>query len=92
MQISYITVGLRISEIAFAAGFQSLSQFNRVFKRFSREIADAISVLPSVWFAGIGRIPIASAKKPEKMRSNYFLFLRILAIRVAFEANSMDPR
>ena len=27
--------GLRISDIAFAAGFQSLSQFNRVFKRFS---------------------------------------------------------
>jgi AraC-like DNA-binding protein len=27
---------LQISEIAFAAGFQSLSQFNRVFKRFSR--------------------------------------------------------
>ena len=26
---------LRISEIAFAAGFQSLSQFNRVFRRFS---------------------------------------------------------
>ena len=26
---------LRISEIAFAAGFQSLSQFSRVFKRFS---------------------------------------------------------
>jgi AraC-like DNA-binding protein len=26
---------LRISEVAFAAGFQSLSQFNRVFKRFS---------------------------------------------------------
>jgi AraC-like DNA-binding protein len=25
----------RISEIAFAAGFQSLSQFNRVFKTFS---------------------------------------------------------
>ena len=28
---------LGISEIAFAAGFQSLSQFNRVFKRFSRK-------------------------------------------------------
>jgi AraC-like DNA-binding protein len=28
---------LRISEIAFAAGFQSLSQFNRVFKTFSGE-------------------------------------------------------
>ena len=26
---------MRISEIAFAAGFQSLSQFNRVFKSFS---------------------------------------------------------
>jgi AraC-like DNA-binding protein len=26
---------LRISEIAFAAGFQSLSQFNRVFKKFA---------------------------------------------------------
>ena len=26
---------LRISEIAFAAGFQSLSQFNRIFKKFS---------------------------------------------------------
>ena len=27
---------LRVSEIAFAAGFQSLSQFNRVFKKLSR--------------------------------------------------------
>ena len=27
--------GLRISEIAFAVGFQSLSQFNRVFKKLS---------------------------------------------------------
>ena len=26
---------LRVSEIAFAVGFQSLSQFNRVFKRLS---------------------------------------------------------
>jgi len=28
---------LRISEIAFAVGFQSLSQFNRVFKKFTRK-------------------------------------------------------
>jgi AraC-like DNA-binding protein len=28
-------VDLRVSEIAFAVGFQSLSQFNRVFKNFS---------------------------------------------------------
>ena len=26
---------LRISEVAFAVGFQSLSQFNRIFKKFS---------------------------------------------------------
>jgi AraC-like DNA-binding protein len=30
-------VDLRISEIAFAVGFQSLSQFNRVFKKLSRK-------------------------------------------------------
>ena len=28
-------IDLRVSEIAFTAGFQSLSQFNRVFKKFS---------------------------------------------------------
>jgi transcriptional regulator GlxA family with amidase domain len=28
---------LRVSEIAFAVGFQSLSQFNRVFKRLARK-------------------------------------------------------
>ena len=51
------------------------------------------TVLPSVWIAGIGRIPkVAARKKPEKMRSQCFLFLRILAIRVGFETNSMDPR
>lgn len=30
------TSNRRVSEIAFAVGFQSLSQFNRVFKRFSK--------------------------------------------------------
>jgi AraC-like DNA-binding protein len=28
---------LRVSEIAFAVGFQSLSQFNRVFKKLTRQ-------------------------------------------------------
>ena len=28
---------LRVSEIAFAVGFQSLSQFNRIFKKFTRK-------------------------------------------------------
>jgi AraC-like DNA-binding protein len=32
---------LRISEIAFAVGFQSLSQFNRVFKRLSEKSPSA---------------------------------------------------
>ena len=31
------TSNLRISEIAFAVGFQSLSQFNRVFKKLTRK-------------------------------------------------------
>ena len=57
---------LRISEIAFAVGFQSLSQFNRVFKRFSREIADAVPCCASVWIADIGRIPIAPREKTRK--------------------------
>jgi len=30
-------IDLRISEIAFAVGFQSLSQFNRAFKKLSRK-------------------------------------------------------
>src|SRR5262249_41570078 len=34
----------------------------------------------------------ADRKTPEKMRSHNFLFLHILAIRVGFERNSMDPR
>jgi AraC-like DNA-binding protein len=32
---SLLNSNLRISEIAFAVGFQSLSQFNRVFKKLS---------------------------------------------------------
>ena len=45
---------LRISDIAFAAGFQSLSQFNRVFKKSAGNRRHN-SVLPSAWFVGIGR-------------------------------------
>ena len=43
---------IRISEIAFAVGFQSLSQFNRVFKKFSgkspTQYREAESVTSSV--------------------------------------------
>jgi two-component system, response regulator YesN len=43
---------VRISEIAFAVGFQSLSQFNRVFKKFSgkspTQYREAESVGPSM--------------------------------------------
>ena len=35
---------LRISEIAFAVGFQSLSQFNRVFKKFSGNLRPNIAL------------------------------------------------
>jgi AraC-like DNA-binding protein len=37
----------RISEIAFAAGFQSLSQFNRVFKKLSGKSPSAFRAIHS---------------------------------------------
>ena len=37
----------RISEIAFAVGFQSLSQFNRVFKKFSGKSPSAYRAIHS---------------------------------------------
>jgi AraC-like DNA-binding protein len=39
---------LRVSEIAFAVGFQSLSQFNRVFKKFSEKS-------PTDYRTGVGK-------------------------------------
>ena len=38
---------LRISEIAFAVGFQSLSQFNRIFKKFSGKSPSAYRAIDS---------------------------------------------
>ena len=46
---------LRVSEIAFAAGFQSLSQFNRVFKGFSGNS-------PTQYRAGVIRAPVERPK------------------------------
>ena len=57
---------LRISEIAFAVGFQSLSQFNRVFKKFSGKS-------PTEYRAakGIGRRhQEKSGRRSEKIRKN----------------------
>jgi AraC-like DNA-binding protein len=61
---------LRISEIAFAAGFQSLSQFNRVFKSFSGKT-------PTEYRSAWQKVPVVSVKSlrfrkkiPEKMRSH----------------------
>lgn len=38
---------LRVSEIAFASGFRSLSQFNRVFKKFSGKSPTEYRIAPS---------------------------------------------
>ena len=46
----------RISEIAFAAGFQSLSQFNRVFKKLSGKS-------PTAYRAGHSRQPKRSQQR-----------------------------
>jgi AraC-like DNA-binding protein len=40
-------VDFRVSEIAFAVGFQSLSQFNRVFKKFSGKSPSAYRAMYS---------------------------------------------
>jgi AraC-like DNA-binding protein len=52
-------VGLRVSEIAFAVGFQSLSQFNRVFKRLAgtspTQYRVEHSTLSAPWGNGSGR-------------------------------------
>lgn len=58
--------GLRISDVAFAVGFESLSQFNRVFKRFSGKS-------PTEYRAAI--VPAAGVRKIltrgcEKIRRN----------------------
>ena len=37
----------RISEAAFACGFQSMTNFNRAFKRIVRSLSHAISRIPS---------------------------------------------
>ena len=50
------------------------------------------TVLPKACADGTRRFPRAPTKKAEKMRSQLFGFLRILAIRVVFEANSMGLR
>ena len=56
---------LRISEIAFAAGFQSLSQFDRLFKRFSGK--SPTQYRATALSAGvISKIPRGEYEKPRK--------------------------
>ena len=50
---------LRVSEIAFAVGFQSLSQFNRVFKKFSGKS-------PTEYRAGVRQTELAGAKRERR--------------------------
>jgi AraC-like DNA-binding protein len=53
---------LRISEIAFAVGFQSLSQFNRVFKKLTRKS-------PTQFRAGHRKRTTATNRPVKKSRS-----------------------
>lgn len=55
---------LRISEIAFAVGFQSLSQFNRVFKKLTRKSPTQFRAGHKKWKKAINR-PV---KKPRSRR------------------------
>jgi AraC-like DNA-binding protein len=50
---------LRVSEIAFAVGFQSLSQFNRVFRKFSGKS-------PTEYRIGARQAELARAKRKRR--------------------------
>jgi hypothetical protein len=64
----------------------------KVFQKISRvHIAQPIESENGA-NSDITAIQNASVIFAEEMRSHNFLFLRILAIRVVFEANSMDLR
>jgi len=56
---------LRISDIAFAAGFQSLSQFNRVFKRLSGQSPTQFRAAKRVVIC-TGKISMRSEEKTRK--------------------------
>ena len=65
-------VDLRVSEIAFAVGFQSLSQFNRVFKKFSGKSPSEYRTTARAKRKQGGRFEsrqFAPGLLPEKMRS-----------------------
>jgi AraC-like DNA-binding protein len=51
---------VRISEIAFAVGFQSLSQFNRVFKKLSGRSPSAYRAARRSRFPGVSASPPAN--------------------------------
>ena len=56
---------LRVSEIAFAVGFQSLTNFNRMFKRYARQS-------PSDYRSHLaGCSPVASAPFVTKQRGDF---------------------
>ncbi len=56
-------VDVRISEIAFAVGFQSLSQFNRVFRKLAGKSPTEFRARPSVQNSGASRNSTANYAK-----------------------------
>ena len=65
---------LRISDIAFAAGFQSLSQFNRVFRKIVWQIADTIPSSKAMIREGSVKIRYVEKEKPKKCVVTVFCF------------------
>ena len=59
----YATPKLKISEIAFAAGFQSLSQFNRIFKSFSGKSPTKFRAAEAYGSTPVGRPPTGEQRK-----------------------------
>jgi AraC-like DNA-binding protein len=86
---------LRISEIAFEVGFQSLSQFNRVFKKFSGQSPTKFrakkSKLESSAFNGSNGCKTAYTLA-EKMRSRTAVISGTLRDREAISGHALAPR
>lgn len=77
---------VRISEVAFAIGFQSLSQFNRVFKKFSGKSPTQYREVESV-ASGVSNLRTSAFQSCETYLDSSDCEESFRDTRVAFKSN-----